>query len=282
MTRTLAAVLWAALAGAPPGSGTAPVLSERYDLDRPVAVMKLPPRLVEVSGLAFTPGGTLLAHDDEVGVVYAVDPVQGRVDRGFRVGTPMARDDFEGMAAAGERLFLISNRGLLYEFRRGDAGSSSPVRVTDTGLGQACEAEGLAYHGPSRTLLVACKTLRPQAPEVRIHLIPLDGGRPWPDPIRIPWASFAHHGHPGPVHPSGIDVDPGSGTLVLVAAREHLIFEADLDGTLRDVVALAPGRHAQPEGIAFGPDGLLHVADEGAGGDGRITVYGPRIGGGAS
>lgn len=280
MTRGLAAVLWAVLAAPPRSQETPPVLSERYDLTRPVAVMTLPSGLMEVSGLACTSDGTLLAHDDERGRVYGVDPIQGQVDQGFRVGTPMVRDDLEGITAAGDRIFMISSRGVLYEFRRAAAGGASPVRVTDTGLGRECEAEGLAYHAPSHSLLVACKTLRPQAPEVRIHRLPLDDGQARPEPVRIAWRAFARHGHDGPVHPSGIEVDPGTGTLVLVAARERLIFEADLDGTLRDVVRLAARRHPQPEGITFGPGGLLHVADEGAGGDGRLTVYGPRIAGG--
>lgn len=280
MTPGLAAMLWAVLAAPTQEPETPPVLSERYDLARPVAVMALPSRLTEVSGLAFTADGTLLAHDDERGRVYAVDPTRGQVDQGFGVGTPMVRDDLEGITAAGDRIFMISSRGMLYEFRRAAAGGTSPVRVTDTGLGRECEAEGLAYHGPSRSLLVACKTLRPQAPEVRIHRLPLDGGRARSEPIRISWAAFARHGHQGPVHPSGIAVDPGTGRLVLVAARERLIFEADLDGTLHDAVRLAATRHAQPEGIAFAPGGLLHIADEGAGREGRVTAYGPPGAGG--
>lgn len=280
MTRGLAAVLGAVLAAPPPGPQAPSTLSDRYDLAWPVATLRLPPRLAEISGLAVTPDGTLMAHDDEQGRVYGVDPVRGLVDRGFRVGTPMVLDDLEGITAAGERLFMISSRGILYEFRRAAAGGAAPVRVTDTGLGRECEAEGLAYHGPSRSLLVACKTLMPQAPEVRIHWIPLDGGRARPGPIRIPWEAFARLGHTGPVHPSGIAVDPATGTLVLVASRERLLFEAAADGSLLDVVRLGSSRHPQPEGIDFGPGPVLYIADEGAGGEGRVTAYGPRAPGG--
>lgn len=276
-----AAVLLAFLAGQAVGQAGTPVLSARFDLTTPARTVILPPALAEVSGLAFTAEGRLLAHDDERGRVHAVDPGTGMAERSFAVGSPPVADDLEGIAVAGERLFMISSRGILYEFRDPRDGASSPVRVTDTGLGRGCEAEGLAWDAGTRTLLVACKTLRPQAPEVRIHRVAMDAASIPTDPIRVPWASFARHGHEGPVHPSGIEVDPNTGTLVLLAAREDLLFEVSPDGRLKDVVALPRERHPQPEGIAFGPDGHLYIADEGAGGSARLTSYAPlREGGG--
>jgi len=272
-------VLSLALTPAGRGQSAPPGITRRIDFGRRMARFDLPGRLAEVSGLAFSSDGRLLAHGDERGVVYAVDPATGTVDRGFRVGDPPVVDDLEGLAAVGARLFLVSSAGRLYEFRAAPEGGSSPVRVTDLGLEGACEVEGLAYHDDARMLLVACKTLEPRATEVKIHRLPMsEGATPLP-PIRVPFAMFEARGHHGAVEPSGIDVDPTTGTLVVLAARQEMIFEIDLDGYLLDLVRLATRRHPQPEGIAFGPDGRLYVADEASGGTARITVYGPPTGG---
>lgn len=275
MTPLACIALSLALACQGTAQGTAPGIGRRMDLERRVARFDLPGRLSEISGLAFSPDGRLLAHGDERGVVYAVDPATGAADRGFQVGEPPVADDLEGLATAGERLFMVSSGGRLYEFRALPQGRASHVRVTSLGLEGECEAEGLAYDAASDALLVACKTLRPPAAEVRIHRFPLSPGAGPLPPVRIPLAAFRARGHRGDVSPSGLDVDPATGTLVVLAARQELLFEADLEGHLLDLVRLPPRRHPQPEGIAFGPDGRLYIADEASGTRARISVYGP-------
>lgn len=254
---------------------TPPTLVQRYDLEHRITRFDLPGRLDEISGLAFSASGTLYGHADERGIVYSIDPTTGTVGRGFVLAPTVPRDDFEGIAVAGDRFFLISSGGRLYEFREAPQGGSSPFRVTDVGVGKTCEVEGLTYDAGSASLLLACKSVMPTAPEVRIHRIPLDPTTPVPPPLRIPLDSFAAVGLAGGLHPSGMDVDPSTGNLVLVAAREEVILEIDQQGRVVSAHHFPGRRHPQAEGIAFGPDGLLYVGDEGKNGKARLTVYGP-------
>lgn len=274
--RVFVVVLSALCAGSgPAGVQEPPSLAHRYDFEHRRQRFDLPGRLDEVSGLAFDAAGTLLAHDDERGTVYRIDPDEGSVDRGFRLGDTRIRDDFEGIAVAGERIFMVSSRGLLYELRAAPERTDTPVRVTDTHLGRTCEVEGLAYRAEGDELLLACKTLPPGSAEIRVHRLPLDPDVSAPPPIRASFARLVPFGLDRGFHPSGLDVDPATGRIVLVAAVEEALVELEPDGTVVSVVKLSRSRHPQPEGIAFGPDGLLYVADEANGRDARLSVYGP-------
>ncbi len=92
----------------------------------------------------------------------------------------------------------------------------------------------------------------------------------------MPFDALAPFGLKHGLHPSGIDVDPRTGTLVLVAAREEAIVELSPEGRVLSAFELSKDRHPQAEGIAFGPDGRLYVSDEGEGHRARLTVYAPR------
>jgi uncharacterized protein YjiK len=250
-------------------------LTSRYDLENPLRRFDLPGRLGEVSGLALAGDGALYAHDDERGTVYRIDGKRGLVDRGFRLGDGKVRGDFEGIARVGERLFLVSSVGLLYEFRAAPEHEMTPYRVTDTGLGSTCEIEGLAYLASVDQLLLACKQVRPRRNEVVIHRIPLDPEAPAAPAVRVPFSLFEPFGLDGGVHPSAVDVDPATGHLVILCAREEALAEIDLDGRVVSAIRFRKSRHRQPEGISFGTDGELYVADEAHGGTARLTVYGP-------
>lgn len=81
--------------------------------------ISLPERLREISGLAMTADGRALAHDDEVGIIYEIDHRQGRVVKEFRLGNDTVRADFEGIAVAGDRIYLVTSDGTIYESPEG-------------------------------------------------------------------------------------------------------------------------------------------------------------------
>lgn len=265
------------LMGAADGVHAQP-LTERYELGQRAGRFDLPGRLDEVSGLGFTPDGRLFAHGDERARFHEIDAAQGTVGKRFALGDPATHGDFEGMEIIGERFFLIASTGFLYETREAaEDRAVVPFRAVDTGLGNRCEAEGLAYDATRDELLVACKVSSPPRAEAVIHRIPISTDQRRPAPIVISTQQLDALGYGSQFHPSGIAVDPVSGNLVLVSAREELLVEANREGHIVSAFQLSRDRHPQPEGIAFGPDGMLYIADEAAGREnGRITMYEPR------
>ncbi len=256
------------------GAAGTPVLS-RYDFSEPDARFDLPGRLDEISGLALTVGGRLLGHDDERGRVYEIDPVAGEVGKRFDLGSGNVLDDFEGIAAVGERLFLVSSTGFLYEFREGADGADVPYRVTDTGVGSACEVEGLDYDADAQALLLACKRTDRADDPITLYSLPVAGGAP--NAVGIRRADLPAFGLEPGFQPSAVAVTD-EGTWLLLSAVTESILEVNRGGTVLAGAVLPRDRHPQPEGLALGRDGVVYIADEQNGDDAHIAVYHPTRG----
>ncbi len=252
-------------------------LLELYDLSSSAGdQQKLPRALAEVSGLATTPDGRLFAHNDERAIVYEIDAESGDLVKAFSVGLLGARGDFEGIAVAGERFFLITSAGQIIEFREGEAASSVGYRIHSLGLGNRCEMEGLAFDEVEDALLLPCKT--PRAKELKDHLVvfsvPLNTMRLDRTPrIFLPLEELDDRGLGKEFHPSAIEVHPQTRSIILVAAREEALLELSPFGEILATKKLKRKTHPQPEGLAFLPDGSLVLADEGQGKRGTITRY---------
>ena len=238
----------------------------------------LPRRLQEISGLAMTSDHRLLAHNDEVGVVFEIDYRDGSIVKEFQLADmadPVA-DDFEGIAVADGRIYLVTSAGRLYECREGDAGESVLFRVHATGVGRDCEIEGLTYDAGRRELLLMCKDARSEdlAGRLAMYRWSVDEQRLSADPPTVlPVRDFARRIGSNRYWPSGIERHPASGNYFVVAARQGAIAEMTPAGEVLAARRFTAGWHRQVEGIAFAADGALIVADEGGGGRASLTVY---------
>jgi len=251
----------------------------RYEIPASGERFELPGRLDEISGLATSPDGRLFAHNDERATLNEIDPETGAVGKRFSLGEPAIEGDFEALAIVGERFFLATSGGRLYEFREAADRQATPFRLTDTGLGASCEVEGLDYDPADDALLVACKVSVPDQGAIVVHRLPLDPARSPLSPIRIARSQLTAFGFDPEFEASSVAVSP-HGTLVLASVNPELLIEVDRSGRVLAAVDLPGRRHPQSEGLAFGLDGALFVADEQNDGPaGVLTRYRPLAGG---
>ena len=233
---------------------------------------KLPDRLREVSGLALTDDGRLLAVADESAAIYEIDYDSGRIVKVFGFGRPVERGDFEGIAVQDGRVWLMTSDGDLLVGAEGGDGEQVPFERHATGIGRDCELEGLVADRADGSLLLLCKNGRKQG-KLRIHRWTEEGGRL--DDLTLPEKEMEQAAGRKKVRPSGLAIDPESGDFLVVAAAEYTVFRITRDGRLDDVIMrLDPRRHRQAEGIELTGDGRLLIADEGGGGRARLAVYG--------
>ncbi len=270
------AVLWVLLADVSLCSAQA---LQRYDVQGAAAWRaELPGDLAEISGLAFTPGGLLLAHGDERGVVWRLDVPGGRAAGRFGLGGPsgVLDGDFEDIAVAGERIFLVKSSGEIYEGRVVPDGQIGRAARRTVGLEGGCDVEGLASDEPTRSLLLLCKSTRSKRwkDHVVILAVSTETWRFEPKPrILIPQDQLRRATGAKEFNGSGLTRHPRTGTYLLVAGPQRAIAEVNAAGVVLGGGQLPKARHRQPEGITVGPDLTLLIGDEAAGHEAAVTGY---------
>jgi hypothetical protein len=205
-------------------------------------------------------------------VLGAFEPTTGQALGGYRLGPQVPADDFEGIAVAESRLWLVTSRGRLYSTALPDRSGAQevlPFDVIDTGLGRFCEVEGLGHDPTRRVLLVACKTPRAKELTGQVAIFRWSLATRTlaaPDRILIPVRSLAPPSSRKGFHPSAIERDPVTGRWLVLASAEGRFAVIDAAADL--------GRgHVQPEGLAIDRAGRVFVADEGDRRLGTVTVY---------
>jgi YD repeat-containing protein len=262
----------------------------------PDVQFKLPKVLREISGLTLDTEGHLYAHNDEDGIIYRIDYDAGRVIERFAL-EGFVEADFEGIAIAGDRLFLVTSTGEIHQSAIGGADEMVPFERHPQRLD--CEVEGLTWDERRNGLLAACKTLSKadRGDGLRLHFWDLAAESYDPDrTLTVPYEDLEAglrstlpslvdettlNGKKGRrIQPTGVTFTP-AGNLLIVAGRQHLLLELSDNGDFMGAARLDPAKHRQAEGIAMTADGRLILSDEGDGkgsnkSRGRLSVYEPR------
>ena len=241
----------------------------------PKARWPMPPALREISGLAFTVDGRLLAHNDEVSRVVELDRASGRVVKSFRLGRSFVRGDFEALTMVGPRLFLATSTGVLFEAREGADNASVPFTALETGAGSVCEVEGLSHDPAARALLLLCKTAIRGSLKGTVTVLrwSLEQNR-WSTPGRllVPLDAEFQRAFGQSFRGSDLARDPVTGNYLAIAGLNRVAVEFTPTGRFLGRSGLG-GMHRQAEGVAIAPDGTIYVADEGANSAGTVSVY---------
>jgi uncharacterized protein YjiK len=239
-----------------------------------VAMWIMPPALSEISGIALTGDGRLLAHDDELARVFEIDPKRGVILKSFMLGKGL-HGDFEGITVVGQDLYMMLSNGLLYRFREGENQSRVDYTTFDTHLGKECEFEGVAYEKDSARLLLPCKHVKLKHLDDQVVIYKWKIGSRDSTGITmltVPLGEVIGDNKWKKFRPSDITVDPATGNYVLISSLEKgLVVMTPAGDVIRS--ERLPGKHAQAEGVAITSDNILIISDEATSKPASITLY---------
>ncbi len=248
----------------------------KYDIDgKNVIQSKLPKELKEISGLAYSIDNFVFAHNDEEGIVFKVNVKSGEIVKKFYVGNKLLKKDFEGIAIAGDSIFLTTSDGVLYRFKEVENNANSDYKKFKTGLTSKNNIEGLCYDVKTNSLLLACKGRAGKnlngfkavysynldhyeldtKPRFLINLKSLNS--------KYDIKDFA---------PTGIEVHPDNGNFFILSSIKESIIELSEEGELLNAVKLDSKENRQPEGITFLSNLSLVISNEGQNKKGKVTV----------
>ena len=279
-------------------AGTRPSLLSRYSLNAAHKRSRLPKYLREVSGLALDSNQQLILHHDNNARVWRFDTQSERLETNPLQDLPI-KGDFEGIARFNESIVLSASVGLLKRLDTASqlsSGQSSRQTATlhpqdgwiELPFKHLCNFEGLTivtHKDRSGTLLMPCKYPRFQeagAAPADDNLIYIFRHSLNPDLSLSSKALQRLAINITPVlkayrlprlRPSAIEVT--NGRLLILAGKERVLLEIDMQGTLIDWRRLRWLRHRQAEGLTVLADGTLIIADEGRWLGGTVTQYRP-------
>ncbi|MGD9900410.1 MAG: SdiA-regulated domain-containing protein [Calditrichaceae bacterium] len=233
------------------------------------------PELREISGLASSEDGRLFCHNDEKGIVYEINPADGKIVKKFFPGKKIIKADFEGLAIVDDWFYMVTSSGKIFEFREGQDGAFVDYSVYDTGLPAKCDVEGLCYDPETDCLLLACKGYPGKGYEgskavysfsVKTKSLVKEPRFLLQEKLLKKMTGITNF------HPSGIERNPVTGTFLIISARGKSIVEISRDGEILGHADLDKKIHEQPEGITFSSDLDIIISDEGKK-TGKLSVY---------
>lgn len=260
-----------------------------FDFDHPTLLADMPDILEEISGLSGSPQeGEFLAIQDEDGEFFRLTLSDGR----FLGSTKFHEDDdYEGIEAVGQDIWIVKSSGTLYRIRRPGL-TDQEVTKFNGFLNRDNDVEGLAYDRRSNRLLLACKSRASENKEVRsVFAFDLKTNnfqtRPIYEITRSDMEAYLQNCPRTSRHqkildfvvekddyelgPSAIAVHPITGQIFVVSSPGKLVIILDARGNIQHIRRLDKDIFPQPEGIMFLADGTMLMSTEAKGGDpGRV------------
>lgn len=264
-----------------------------YDLQKPVRKVTLPTKLKEISGISVIKDDVLAAVQDEKGNIYIVDGTTGEISRKI----DFAEDgDYEGITLVKKDAWVLKSNGDLFRVKDFLDDLKRKVKKYETPLSKINDMEGIVYDDVNNSLLLAAKgnpyidksggkhkkaiyqyDLKEKKlnkkPEYIIDLEEIKYFKKYNTMARLGidlMASLDESKGDVTFQPSGVAIHPVSRNIYVIGAVGDLLIIFHPNGEMLGLIALETYLFNQPEGICFGENNSLYIANEA--GDKKATL----------
>ncbi len=245
-------------------------------------IHELPAELSEISGITFLSDTVLVAIQDEEGILYYYNLPQNKI---IRKQTFAGSGDYEDLVKAGNDMYVITSDGILSQIKNFE--SSNPVlTIIETPFTKKNDIEGMAYDAKNHRLLIApkehgleenkttkeiygfdLKTMQFQIkPVFSIRLEEISSqfsGSALEESSKKFLKAIGNQNMNKVFRSSAITVKEETGEIYVLSSLNGLIIILSPAGALTKIIQFSGVEYKQPEGIAFAPNGKLHISNEG-------------------
>ena len=226
----------------------------------------LPKELLEVSGISWMDGERFSCIQDELGKVYIFNIRLNKIELEI---TFAEKGDYEGIAIAGDILYVLDANGTIFEI--GDYANGNPkITVYKTHLKKKQDAESLAYDEKNNRLLIAVKAVDFNSTDYKgIYAFDLQTKSMEESPVyKIDLSNkIFNEVNKGKIEnsirPSDIAIHPLTGDIYILEGTKPKLLIMNTKGKLISLYDLKGSDFPQAEGIAFSADGKMYISNEG-------------------
>jgi len=245
-------------------------------------LFKVPAELNEISGISFCDDHTVVAIQDEEGILYFYDLLKEEVTRKFEF---WKGKDYEDLAVVGNDLYIVNSSGGIYELKNFRQGPSKPT-VFKTQLKEENNIESLAYDEKHNRLLLGVKDASIDGDDSKKDIYAFDLKTKTLDPkavytIRLSEVESYFKGDKleeaskkllkaignqnlnDVFRTSALNFNPKTGELYVLSSLNNIIAVLDKESRITKILELDGNEFIQPEGLAFSADGKLFISNEG-------------------
>lgn len=244
----------------------------------------LPNDLMEISGISFVNDSTLVAVQDEEGILYFYDLKTEAVTKQYEF---WKGKDYEDLAVIENDLWIVSSSGTLYELKNFMNGPSTPI-IYKTALTEENDIEGLAYDKENNRLLLAVKEQSLNGDDNQKDIYAFDLKTKTLDTAAVYsiklseienffkgdeieelskkiLKSVGNQNLNKVFRTTALNFHPITGDLYVLSSLNNIIAVLSKDGSVKRILELTGNEFIQPEGLAFTSDGRLFISNEGDG-----------------
>ena len=256
-----------------------------YAMEQPDISFDMPMELEEISGLSLgLDANTLLANNDELGIIYQINKSDGKVAGTF----PLRKEgDYEGIEVVDKQIFVVKSSGTIYEIPRLGAVDDEVLKHKFF-LTKENDVEALGLDRKNNRLLLACKGKSGEGAKAQrqkaIYAFDLATKTLLEEPVFLitledvcTWlGSCSLHSHvlenlndffdpKGEIlgfSPSSLAIHPITGHIYVTSSKGKLMVVLSENGKILHIEKLKKSIHPQPEGLCFEKDGTMWISNE--------------------